>query len=597
MTAFRLRLPASGRAPGLVRAELRKLLAGLDWPADDGSDFVLVVSEAVSNAVEHSYAGARPMDAPEPMVEVAAGVVVGPAGRAIKAVVDDFGTWRSVPSVKGYRGRGLPMMEYLAASFEVEHREAGTRVTMISKLAPVVGQTDPLPPGAGSAASVLGDDPRPAPVESPAAELSDSEMSGERLRWLEAVTDVSLAHMSVDRLLDELLEKVRGLMSIDTAAVLLFDPSRQFLIATVARGIEEEVHQGVRIPLGRGFAGRIANDRHWVALDEVNHDNVLNPILREKGVISLLGVPLMAGGVVIGVLHVGTLSHRAFTRRDADLLQIVADRAALAIQSRMSQAERAAASVMQRHLLPAQLPRMAGLEFASRYVTGGGGDVGGDWYDVFTLTSGAICLVVGDVVGHGLKAAQSMSQLRSVLRSNALHTEHPAELLTKVDEHLHHFRSDTMATIVCGVLNPFTDELRISAAGHPPPILAPAGGRPYVVPIHSDLPLGVELGHPRHSVDVPLPTGSVLCMYSDGLVERRRLLVDVNIEKLRDTITLAPAESVCVDIMGRLIGNETPEDDVAVLVTRRFAADRHDPGTPPDAPPARTHRAGEPMPR
>ena len=88
--------------------------------------------------------------------------------------------------------------------------------------------------------------------------IASARLTEERLRWLEAVTDAGLAQLTVDRLLDELLDKVRELMAVDTAAVLLLDPSRQFLVATTARGIEEEVHQGVRIPLGRGFAGRIA---------------------------------------------------------------------------------------------------------------------------------------------------------------------------------------------------------------------------------------------------------------------------------------------------------------------------------------------------
>ena len=138
--------------------------------------------------------------------------------------------------------------------------------------------------------------------------IASARLTEERLRWLETVTDAGLAQLTVDRLLDELLDKVRELMAVDTAAVLLLDPSRQFLVATAARGIEEEVHQGVRIPLGRGFAGRIAKERHWVAIDHVDHSNVLNPILREKGIASLLGVPLLAGGAVLGVLHVGTLT-------------------------------------------------------------------------------------------------------------------------------------------------------------------------------------------------------------------------------------------------------------------------------------------------
>ena len=401
--------------------------------------------------------------------------------------------------------------------------------------------------------------------------IAAARSTEERLRWLEAVTDAGLAQLTVDRLLDELLDKVRELMAVDTAAVLLLDPSRQFLVATAARGIEEEVHQGVRIPLGRGFAGRIAKERHWVAIDHVDHSNVLNPILREKGIASLLGVPLLAGGAVLGVLHVGTLTPRMFTEQDAQLLQMVADRAATAAQSRMSRAERAAAAVLQRTLLPAQPPDIPGLEFASRYVPGHRGQVGGDWYDVFALPSGAVCLVVGDVVGHGLQAAQSMSQIRAVLRSTALRTEDPAELLTRLDEHVQYFLPDTMATALCGILNPAATTLHTSSAGHLPPILAAPHDVATIVTIPVDLPLGVKSGRPRHSIHVPLPRGFVLCFYTDGLVERRGVVVDDNIEKLRRTVTVQASEAVCIDVMQQLVGPATPEDDVAVLVARDLA--------------------------
>ena len=154
------------------------------------------------------------------------------------------------------------------------------------------------------------------------------------------------------------------------------------------------------------------------------------------------------------MLHVGTLTRRRFTEQDAELLQMVADRAAMATQSRMSQAERDGRGADATPPAAARLPEIAGLEFAARYVPGGNGDVGGDWYDVFTLPSGAVCLVVGDVVGHGLAAAQAMSQIRTVLRSTTLHTEDPAEVLTRLDEHVRHFQPDTMATVLCGLLTP-----------------------------------------------------------------------------------------------------------------------------------------------
>ena len=118
----------------------------------------------------------------------------------------------------------------------------------------------------------------------------------ERQRRLESFNDTSLAHLDFERLLVELLDRVRDVLETDTAAILLFDKSTNHLVATAARGIEEEVRQGVRIPVGRGFAGKIAAEKRPVTILRVDHTNVLNPILREKGITSLLGVPLMAGG-------------------------------------------------------------------------------------------------------------------------------------------------------------------------------------------------------------------------------------------------------------------------------------------------------------
>ena len=160
---------------------------------------------------------------------------------------------------------------------------------------------------------------------------SGSLETTEQLRRLQAVTDVALAHLSLDGLLKELLLRIRDALDADTAAFLLLDDSGTELVARAAKGIEEEVERGVRIPLGKGFAGRIAAHRRPVVLDRVNHSNVLNPILREKGIKSLAGVPLIVHGDVLGVVHVGTLTPRRFTQQDVELLQVVAQRAAVAI--------------------------------------------------------------------------------------------------------------------------------------------------------------------------------------------------------------------------------------------------------------------------
>jgi signal transduction histidine kinase len=165
----------------------------------------------------------------------------------------------------------------------------------------------------------------------------------EHLRRLQALTDAALTHLELDELLASLLVRTREMLSADTCAFLLLDEEAKELVARAAVGIEEEVERGVRIPVGRGFAGRVAAERRPVVLDDVDHADVLNPILREKGIKSLLGVPLLVRGEVIGVLHVGVLEHRAFGAGDVELLQLAADRAALAIEhARAFEAERRA---------------------------------------------------------------------------------------------------------------------------------------------------------------------------------------------------------------------------------------------------------------
>jgi signal transduction histidine kinase len=163
----------------------------------------------------------------------------------------------------------------------------------------------------------------------------------DRLERLQAVTDAALAHLEVEELLQVLLPRIRDILGADTCAVLLLDEETNDLVARAAVGIEEEVEAGVRIAMGGGFAGRVAAGKQPVVLDDIDEAELLNPILREKGIKSMVGVPLLVAGAVIGVLHVGTLQRREFDSDDVDLLQLAADRAAVAIEhARLFEAER-----------------------------------------------------------------------------------------------------------------------------------------------------------------------------------------------------------------------------------------------------------------
>ncbi|MEY2420613.1 MAG: hypothetical protein QOI95_680 [Acidimicrobiaceae bacterium] len=390
----------------------------------------------------------------------------------------------------------------------------------------------------------------------------------DRLRDIHAVTDAALAHLDIEDLLGELLERVREILHVDTAAVLLLETNSDFLVATAAKGVEDEVVQGVRIPVGRGFAGRIAAEKRAVVLDQVDHTTVLNPILRDRGIKSMLGVPLLSAGKVLGVLHVGTLSPREFTNEDIELLQLVADRIALATQARLSETERSAALALQHSLLPGRLPVVPGIEFAARYVPGEAEGVGGDWYDVFTLGSGSLCVVMGDVVGRGLRAAVVMGRLRSTLRAYAITTDDPAEILAMVDKKLQHFEPSEMATALLMVLDVNRDVFRISAAGHPAPVVAYPDGSTSLLEFDVDPPLGARTPRRRRTTEIPMQRGSVVCLYTDGLIERRGVPLDDRLEMLCVAVRVEPAEDVCASVMKALVGAEPPVDDIALLCVR-----------------------------
>jgi signal transduction histidine kinase len=168
------------------------------------------------------------------------------------------------------------------------------------------------------------------------------------LRKLQDVTDAALAHLELDELLDELLMRVRDALETDTCAVLLLDDTGTELVARAAKGLEEEVERGVRVPVGKGFAGRVAATRAPVQIEDLDHADVVNPLLREKGIRSMLGVPLIVAGRLLGIMHVGTLTLRNFTEDDTNLLQVVAERVARGIDHALMYDELVRVSQVQR---------------------------------------------------------------------------------------------------------------------------------------------------------------------------------------------------------------------------------------------------------
>ncbi|MEV1073801.1 PP2C family protein-serine/threonine phosphatase [Micromonospora parva] len=401
--------------------------------------------------------------------------------------------------------------------------------------------------------------------------MADAELvtNDERLRRIEAITDAALSGLNIAELLDELLERIRDLLKVDTATILLLDDHTGELVATAAKGLEEEVRRGFRIRVGRGFAGRVAATRAPVMIYDVGPDDVVNPILLVKGIRVLLGVPMLVNGNLVGVLHVGSLTLRRFGPDDVQLLQLVADRASLAGQARAQVLDRQAALALQHSLLPGRLPDVPGLDLAARYIPGHDLGIGGDWYDVFTLPSGWLGAVIGDVSGHGLPSAVVMGRIRSALRAYALDSDDPAQALTSLDRKIHHFEAGTLTTAVYALITPDRTRVHVSSAGHLPPLLAVPDQPSVPVSLAVDRPLGV--GRPasnRRTTVLDLPPGAALVFYTDGLVERRSEVIDTGIERLADAVRPGPAEALCDHIMATT-AEEHPNDDIALLVIRR----------------------------
>jgi sigma-B regulation protein RsbU (phosphoserine phosphatase) len=398
---------------------------------------------------------------------------------------------------------------------------------------------------------------------------SEGQRASDLLQRLGHVSDPDLAPLGTSELLDELLKRVQDMLDVDTVAVLLLDSAGSQLIARAARGLEEEVHQGVRVPVGRGFAGRIAATRAPVKLDHVGPDNVVNPILWRKGVRSMLGVPLIAGSRLVGVMHVGTLRRRRFGDEETVVLQLAANRIAIALSAQQTVAERSAARTLQESLLPTRLPEVDGLEFATRFVAAEDFGVGGDWFDAFRLLDGQIGIVIGDVAGSGLRAAVVMGRLRSALRAYAIESATPSEALDRLDRKFAHFEPDEMATVLYITVASELDHFTVSSTGHLPPVIAVPGQDATMLDCPPSPPIGAHVASRHIDVVCELGPGTTVGCYTDGLIERRVEPIDRGLERLRAAFYAGDVEDVCRSVMADLIGSSTVEDDTVLLVFRR----------------------------
>jgi PAS domain S-box-containing protein len=312
--------------------------------------------------------------------------------------------------------------------------------------------------------------------------------------------------------------------------------------------------------------------------------------MRRFEIHSTMMVPLRARGVTLGVMHL--LRHRTadpFGQDDLVLAEEIAARAAVSIDNaRRYTRERRTALTLQRSLLPERLPEVQALDLAYRYLPAGGGEeIGGDWFDVIALSGGRVALVVGDVVGHGVHASATMGRLRTAVRTLADVDFTPDELLTRLDDLV--LRPDREkgsgeegtsgevgATCLYAVYDPVAGRCDLARAGHPPPVLVTPDETAQVVGLPAGPPLGLG-GLPFEAATIDLAEGSLLALYTDGLIEAPGRDIDVGLELLTEALRrpAADLEEICDEVL-RKVRTDPPADDIVLLLARASAlgADR-----------------------
>ncbi|GAA4792284.1 SpoIIE family protein phosphatase [Streptomyces ziwulingensis] len=290
----------------------------------------------------------------------------------------------------------------------------------------------------------------------------------------------------------------------------------------------------------------------------------------------LLCIPLPTRPAPLGVLTMSPPGER-WDPDDAVMLVELTRRASIAIDNaRRYEHNRDIAETLQRALLT-RLPTPPDVELAARYLPATHGlNIGGDWYDAFRQPDGGVIAVVGDVTGHGLHAAVMMSQLRTALRAYAVDGGSPGRLLTRLHDFLHTLQPDLYATAVIARFHPDESTMTWAAAGHPPPVLREPDGRIRVLDDKPGAMLGIPLKQEIADHTVPMPPGSTLALYTDGLVERRARGIDPGIERLAAALgSFNPAEleadleGAAEGILHPLLSDSERDDDVCLLLCRR----------------------------
>lgn len=398
-----------------------------------------------------------------------------------------------------------------------------------------------------------------------------AEAAARAVRTLQALSDAALTHLELEPLAHELLDRACTLFEAASGTLLLADPGKGMLQLVAARGHQP---RSAECEVGEALADLLAQPRAVVVTPQAAAWGALAP----GEAAELVAVPLRDGGEgqVRGLLTLATSRRAAFDDADLELLEMAGGRISVAIEhAQRFEHQRSLVEALQRCLLPEVLPHHPRFEFAARYRPGeSGARIGGDWYDAVALDDRRIAIMIGDVVGHGIAAAARMAELRNALRAYATEGHRPGAALERLERLVRTTMGKQMvATVLFLVLDLSTRSITLARAGHLPPLVRAADGTVRVLDSGNTLPLGVIGNAPPSEFTYALADGDTLLLYTDGLVERRSEPLDAGIDRLMTSLGGGEpnAEQTCERVLQRLVGDQAPSDDVALLAVHVLA--------------------------
>jgi GAF domain-containing protein/anti-sigma regulatory factor (Ser/Thr protein kinase) len=400
----------------------------------------------------------------------------------------------------------------------------------------------------------------------------------ERIQRLTASLSGSLTQRDVAEVVVDALVQAAG---ADAAALSVVVEERQLQKKLFYRGYADELQESwLEVPLDTPTPGnRALANRSLVFYETLGSLAPEFPEaatdMRRTDHESFLFVPLIVGGKANGLVVTSWADRVTLSDEDRVFIETLASQAAQALdRARHFESERTIAETLQRSVLPASLPRVAGIQLSARYLPGTEEvDVGGDWFDAIQLGNGRLGLAVGDVVGKGVQSAATMAQLRNALRAFALDQMKPSSTVARLNRLTDELSDSAFATAVYAVLDPKTRVCRFTSAGHPPPLVVYPNGVAVFLEGGRGLPLGTGAATTYAQRTVELPIGSTLVLYTDGLVERRGEAIDVGLERLRTAAEEGPSdpERLVEHVLSRLVGVNERGDDIALLAVRLLA--------------------------